>query len=148
MCVQCEYHERGSQALSVRSACVSSVLYTCVHACEALCSERVDAAHPGALAVQTSFVFARWSGGVLFCTAKVKSTSEEECRLLSCCSVAYLSTGRGSLAAAQRTQQCVRTPLLVDSAHAGSHLSHSHYLVQNCNCARPKPHASQQAKKQ
>ena len=72
MCVQCEYHERGSQALSVRSACVSSVLYTCVHACEALCSERdeacEDAAHPGALAVETSFVFAR--GGVLFALQK------------------------------------------------------------------------------
>ena len=59
-----------------RSACVSSVLYTSVHACEALCSERdeacEDAAHPGALAVEcTSFVPAR--GGAVECFLHCKS---------------------------------------------------------------------------
>ena len=78
---------RGAHAWCVRD---ERALHACVHACEALCSERADAAHPGALAVQTSFVFARWSGGVLFCTAKVKSTSSV--------APSHLSTGRGSLA--------------------------------------------------
>ena len=61
-----------------RGACVSSVLCTRVLVCKAQRSERgrgsgEDAAHPGALAVETSFVFARWSGGVV----ELNSTSTQ-----------------------------------------------------------------------
>ena len=134
MCVQCEYHERGSQALSVRSACVSSVLYTCVHACEALCSERVDAAHPGALAVQTSFVFARWSGGVLFCTAKVKSKVTRQLKALlrrvsrrggrrTLCSLARCSTAHATVCAhAAARGQCARRKPSISLALSGTEL--------------------------
>ena len=64
MCTAGEARTRGS--------CVSSVLCTRVLVCKAQRSERgrgsgEDAAHPGALAVETSFVFARWSGGVVEC---------------------------------------------------------------------------------
>ena len=67
MCMAGEARTRGS--------CVSSVLCTRVLVCKAQRSERgrgsgEDAAHPGALAVETSFVFARWSGGVLFALQK------------------------------------------------------------------------------
>ena len=64
MCTAGEARTRGS--------CVSSVLCTRVLVCKAQRSERgrgsgEDAAQPGALAVETSFVFARWSGGVVEC---------------------------------------------------------------------------------
>ena len=57
----------------MRAACLSSVLCARVLVCKAQGSERgrgsgEDAAHPGALAVETSFVFAR--GGVLFALQK------------------------------------------------------------------------------
>ena len=120
------------------AACVSSVivLYTCVHACEALCSERdeacEDAAHPGALAVETSFVFARWSGGVLFCTAKVKSKVTRQLLLRrisrrggrrTLCSLARCSTAHATVCAyAAARGQCARRKPSISLALSGTEL--------------------------
>ena len=96
MCTAGEARTRGS--------CVSSVLCTRVLVCKAQRSERgrgsgEDAAHPGALAVETSFVFAR-GGWSAFCTAKVKSNSSAESVAPS-----RLSTGRPTDAVLARSLQ-------------------------------------------
>ena len=93
-----------------RAACGSSVLCTRVRVCTAQGSERgrgsceaEAVAKPGA---ETSFVFARWSGGVLFCTAKVKSKVTRQL-LLSRISISRRG-GRRSLQHSARNSVCAR----------------------------------------